>query len=111
MNFPHKFPKKIRKPRKISPILPFLVIPTNFLFSRYFSVSIHFLKFFFSPTFANLPLDFVTFTCFLYTLRVFRFPLTFTMMHIYMYASHKSRTGRPCRLQLFKFKKSSQGLL
>src|SRR6218665_1526978 len=82
------FPKLFRTPRKISTFLTifYLVIHHKFTISPYFPLSIRFpllfLKQSLSPTSANSSPDFVIFTCLLHALRVFRFPPTFTMMHL-----------------------------
>src|SRR6218665_394131 len=39
-------------------------------------------NYYFPPTLTNFPPVLHKFTCFLHTLRVFRFPPTFTMMHL-----------------------------
>src|SRR6218665_1898310 len=56
-------------------------------FPHIFAVSVHFppvsRKLLFPPYFDKFPPPVLhKFTCFLHTLRVFRFPLTFTMMHL-----------------------------
>jgi len=80
------FTKKFRfSSAKISDDL-FLVIDHIFRIPLYFPVSVHFplvpRKLLFPPTLKNFPPVFEQFTCFLRTLRVFRFPPTLTMMHL-----------------------------
>src|SRR6218665_1184860 len=82
------FPRKISSFSftKISDDL-FLVIDHKFPISHpIFAVSVHFppvsRKLFFPPTLTNFPPVLDKFTCFLHTLRVFRFPPTLTMMHL-----------------------------
>ena len=64
-------------------LMTFLVIDHKFRISPYFpcfsTLPPCFAKFFISPTFKSFPHKF---TCFLHTLRVFRFPPTLTMMHL-----------------------------
>ena len=48
--------------------------------------------FYFPPYFGKFPSDFVEFTCFLHTLRAFRFTL---LLPRCIYASHNAPTGRP----------------
>src|SRR6218665_522315 len=99
------FPKNFLTPCKISQILPFpgnffgFHLPkflmtllfwssaTNFEFPPYFRYVNTFPPIFrqnysFHSTFINFPPVFSKFTCFLHTLCVFRFPPTFTMMHL-----------------------------
>src|SRR6218665_3967976 len=76
--------KKITFSRKIMTF--FSRRPQISIFPLIFPVSVHFppvsRKLFFSPTLTNFPSVFEKFTCFLHTLCVFRFPPTFTMMHL-----------------------------
>ena len=80
-----------------------LVIDHKFrISSPIFAVSVHFPLFrenyYFPPTLTNFP-PLHKFTCFLHTLRVFRFPPTFTMMHLCInqctYWTPRTRDNRP----------------
>jgi len=84
-----KFPQFYLFPRNFSIFIrqnfwrPFFPQISNFPPISLFQFVSHYIwKFFFSPTFANFPPDCVKFMCFLHTLHVFRFPPTFTMMHL-----------------------------
>jgi len=99
-------------PRKISPVWPFhkkipIFIRKNFLrpyshspqiwnfptpISLFEFISPLFREIFLPLYFCKFPSDFVKFTCFLHTLREFRFPL---LLPWCIYASHNARTGRP----------------
>src|SRR6218665_3951559 len=95
------FSKNFRTLRKIFKLLPFTekfidFHPPKFLkiffshrisnFPLIFAVSVHFPLFrenyYSPPTLTTFPPVLHKFTCFLHTLRVFRFPTTFTMMHL-----------------------------
>jgi len=75
----------------------FLVIDHKFWISPYFPCFSTFPllfpeNYYFPPYFDKLPPVLDKFTCFLHTLRVFRFPLLWPW---YIYASPNARTGRP----------------
>jgi len=111
--FPPLFSKNFRTLRKIFKLLPFpekfidfhppkflktffLVIEFRIspLFSLFQYISPLFRKNYYSPLLWQLfPPVLHKFTCFLHTLRVFRFPLLWPWC---IYASPNARTGRPC---------------
>ena len=78
-----RFPTKFFGFRPLKFLMTVLIIDFEFKISSHIFAK-RYIKFpiIVFPYFWKIPLDFVRFTCFLHTLRVFRFPPTLTMMHL-----------------------------